>query len=109
MLRRASWPRAHFPGESAGTGWLAARWPGMQVAPDSSGVSGAPDRARRLTEEPPRPPFGARVRVAGWGDQPWRDCANSAARPPLCPAVRVSRAGLHRVSGEPVGTPSDPS
>ena len=53
--RRASWPRAHFPGESAGTGWLAAkgqgrRWPPLRrgcLAP-WTGPAGRPrDRRAR--------------------------------------------------------------
>ena len=104
----AAWPRVHFPGESAGTGWLAARWPGMQVAPASVGVSGAPDWARRPTEGPQLPPYGARGRVVDWGVQLAWDCSTVPSdRPLFCGACLPCRE--LRVSGESVGTPSDPS
>ena len=95
----------HFPGKSAGTGWLAAIRPGMQVAPASAGVSGAPDRARRLTEGPQLPPCGAWGRVVGWRDPLAWDCS---AVPPDRPLSRryvspmQGAQGLRRICRHPV-------
>ena len=90
--------RVHFPGESAGTGWLAARWPGTQVALPPGGVSGTRARARRPTEGPAAPVLRGMGPCRRLEGSTGAGLCHSAARPPSFTAVRASHAGS---SGSP--------